>query len=365
MNFLRNAGRLVSTIFYANVGLNIVVVFGFFIAGWRIADATMGFLLAFSIFVFILSKIEIGTGENKYKFFYIFPGPKGWGFISVILIIAIGGIWFFGDQLLSATSDFRIAKFNRWSVEVDQRSVGERIYLIHEGTPYFTENLEKAGIAGPSEEGYYVNQKIKHVGEELIGLMLKNGGRFVNGTIVFVSVRDIKLIRVYNEQEQKISRLSREKKEAQAKAQVEVDARRRAEAEAERIKNQLARERRSKNSSVSRHSSSRRNLGRRINLASLSNQSVIGGRYIFRIQAGAGEKIRFCSNLIAKSNFNGGGSVNFSNRQLLCWKGTNTLFIKKGAVYDVYKNNPLLSIGMDGGITFINLPEIEIIEKGG
>jgi len=228
---MNTIGRLIGGYFWLNVLLNVLAIVVFLIFGTKVANWQLGVLMAGSFVVLILTSIRIGD----YQLFQVFPGRGGWTVVSIVLIIAIGGIWFFGDQLLSATSSLRMAKFNRWSVEIDQQSVGERIYLIKEGAPYFTEDLQKTGIVRNSEEGYYVNKKIKHEGEDLIGLMLKNGShgsRFVKGTVIFVSVRDIKLVRVYSEQEQKILQLSKAKAELESKLQAEREMWKRAEEEA-------------------------------------------------------------------------------------------------------------------------------------
>ncbi len=359
-------GRILGGYFWLNVLLNVLAIAIFFILGIKAANWQLGVLMAGSFAVLILTSIRIGNRQ----LFHVFPGRGGWAAISVILIVVIGSIWFFGDQLLSATSNLRITKFNRWSVEVDQRSVGERIFLIKEGTPYFTEDLKKAGIAGPSEEGYYVNQKLKHEGEELIGLMLRNGSRFVGGQIIFVPVRDVELVKVYSKQEQRISQLSKAKQEADAQARQERLARERAEKEAvlaakrarlAAIKAQQARSQQA----ASRETSLREECeGKTVDMASLKDEDSRCCGLLFSIPgARGGDKIKFLDNLVVQADNRRGGSVGLGGQQILCWRGTNKLFIERGSVYRL-EGKPFLSAVVAGNITSANLPKILVIKGG-
>ncbi len=359
-------GRLLGGYAWIIAVLNLVVLLVSYIIGVKVAGWQWATLLTLSFVMVILTTIEV----RGRKIFEIFPGPKAWRWLSFFIVIFMLTTWFFGDQLLSATSGLRLAKFNRWSVEVDQQSVGERIYLIKEGTPYFHKDLTRAGIAGPSEEGYYVNKKLKHAGEELLGLMLKNGSRFVGGTVVFVPVRDCKLVKVYNEQEKKMAQLSKAKQEAEAQARQERLARERAEKEAvlaakrarlAAIKAQQAR----LQQAASRETSLREECeGKTVDLASLKDEDSRCCGLLFSIPgARGGDKIKFLDNLVVQADNRRGGSVGLGGQQILCWRGTNKLFIERGSVYRL-EGKPFLSAVVAGNITSANLPKILVIKGG-
>lgn len=137
-------GAILGLLLYLNILLNVVVLIASFIFTTSIQGWQYGCLVLFSFLALILSSINI-RGVHLIR---VFPGPRGWAIISVILILLLGGHWFFGSDYLESLESRKGAFLRNEAIKNNVSESQLESFEIKAGTPLYTRRRDDVVFCG-------------------------------------------------------------------------------------------------------------------------------------------------------------------------------------------------------------------------